>query len=96
MSYLPSSMAEATQRQASTLSTYFLTRIVIAVLLTGMDLLVFLKSALEGLRNSYHMPLLHSLIMAALVGIALSLARVWYKTLRYRRPSKPNSRNPFL
>jgi hypothetical protein len=96
MSSLPSSMAEATQRRASTLPTYFLTRIVIALLLTGVDILVFLKSALEGLRNSIHMPLLHWLIVAALVGIALSLARVWYKTLRYRRPSKLNSINPFL
>lgn len=96
MSSLPSSMAEATQRRASTLPTYFLTRIVIAVLLPGMDLFVFLKSALEGLRNSIHMPLLHTLILAALIGIVLSLARVWYKALRYRHPSKPNSLNPFL
>jgi hypothetical protein len=96
MSSLPSSVAEATHRRASTLSTYFLTRIAIAVLLTGMDIFVFLKSAIEGLRNSIGMPILHWLIAGAVVGLALSLANFWYKTLRYRRPSKPNSRNPFL
>jgi hypothetical protein len=95
MSTLPP-LAEATKRRASTLPTYFLTRIVIAVLLTGMDVFVFLKSAVEGLRNSIGMPVLHWLIVGAVVGIALSLANVWYKTLRYRQPSKPNSRNPFL
>ena len=42
------------------------------------------------------MPLLHWLIVGAVVGIALSLANVWYKTLRYRQPNKPNSCNPFL
>jgi hypothetical protein len=96
MSSLPSSPAEATQSRASTLFTYFLTRLVIAVMLTGMDVFVFLKSAVEGLRNSIGMPLLHWLIVGAVVGIALSLANVWYKTLRYRQSSKPNSRNPFL
>jgi len=96
MSSLPSPVAEATHRRASTLPTYFLTRIVIAVFLTGMDILVFLKSALEGLRNSISMPFLHWLLILAVLGIAISLAHVWYKTLRYRRPSKPNSHNPFL
>ncbi len=89
-------MAEATPRRASTLFTYFLTRIVLAVTLTGVDIFVFLKSAVEGLRNSIGMPLLHWLIVAAVVGIALTLANVWYKTLRYRQPNKLNSRNPFL
>jgi hypothetical protein len=96
MSSLPSPVAEATHHRASTLSTYFLTRIVIAVFLTGMDIFVFLKSALEGLRNSISMPALHWLLILAVLGIAVSLAHVWYKTLLYRRPSKPNSHNPFL
>jgi hypothetical protein len=96
MSYLPPSLAEATQSRASTLFTYFLTRLVIAVMLTGMDVFVFLKSAVEGLRNSLTMPVFHWLIVGAMVGTALSLANVWYKTLRYRQPSKPQSRNPFL
>jgi hypothetical protein len=96
MSSLPSSPAEATHDRASTLFTYFLTRLVIAVTLTGIDVFVFLNSAVDGLRNSISMPLLHWLIVGAVVGIALSLANVWYKTLRYRQPNKPNSRNPFL
>ena len=96
MSSLPSSPAEATQNRASTLFTYFLTRLVIAVVLTGMDIFVFLKSAVEGFRNSLTMPVFHWLIVGAVVGIALSLANVWYKTRRYRQPSKPQSRNPFL
>ena len=96
MSSLPSSPADATQDRASTLFTYFLTRLAITFTLTGIDVFVFLKSAVEGLRNSIGMPLLHWLIVGAVVGIALSLANVWYTTLRYRQPSKPNSRNPFL
>jgi hypothetical protein len=96
MSSLPSSPAKATQTRASSLFTYFLTRIVIALMLTGIDIFVLLKSAVEGLRNSIGMSKLHWLIVGAAVGIALSLANVWYKTLRYRQPSKPNSRNPFL
>jgi hypothetical protein len=54
-----------------------------------MDTFVFVKSALEGLRNSIGMPSLHWLLILAVLGIALSLAHVWYKTLRYRRPTKP-------
>lgn len=96
MSSLPSPVAEVTHRRTSTLPTYFLTRIVIAIFLTGMDALVFVKSALEGLRNSISMPILHWLLILAVLGIALSLAHVWYKTLRFRRPTKPNSHNPFL
>jgi hypothetical protein len=96
MSSLLSPVSEATHHRASTLPTYFITRIVIAVFLTGMDIFVFLKSALEGLRNSIRTPALHWLLILAVLGIAVSLAHVWYKTLRYRRPSKPNSHNPFL
>jgi len=95
MSTLPS-VTEATTRRASSFPTYFATRIVLALLLTGFDALVFMKSALAGLRNSLGMPILHWLLIAALAGIALSLANVWYKTLRYRQPSRHNSRNPFL
>ncbi len=95
MSTLPS-MTEATARRASSSPTYFATRVVIALLLTGFDALVFVKSALNGLRNSIGMPILHWLLIAAVAGIALSLASVWYKALRYRRPTQPNSRNPFL
>ena len=96
MSTLSSSVTEVAPRPASSFPTYFASRIVIALLLTGFDALVFLKSALVGLRNSTGMPILHWILIVAVVGIALSLANVWYKTLRYRQPSKPNSRNPFL
>jgi len=96
MPTLPPPTAEATPARASTLPTYFLSRLVIAVFLTGLDVLVFLKSALEGLRNSIRMPFLHWLLIVAIVAVALSLANVWYKTLRYRQAAKPNSRNPFL
>ncbi len=92
MSTVPSSVTEATTRRASSFPTYFASRVV----LTGFDALVFVKSALAGLRNSLGMPLLHWLLIAAVGGIALSLANVWYKTLRYRQPSRPNTRNPFL
>ncbi len=90
------SMTEVTPRRASTFPTYLATRIALALVLTGFDALVFVKSALTGLRNSLSMPILHWALIAAVVGIALSLANVWYKTLRYRQPSCPNSRNPFL
>ena len=96
MSSLPSSMAEATPRRASDVSTYFLTRIILAISLTGMDVFVVLKSAVEGLRDSDGMPMLHGLLVLAVVGVVLSLAVVWSKTLRYRQPSRPNSTNPFL
>lgn len=96
MPILPSSMTEATTRRASSFPTYFATRIVLALLLTGFDVLVFVKSALASLRNTFDMPILHWLLIAAVAGIALSLANVWYKTLLYRQPSRPNSRNPFL
>lgn len=96
MSSLPSPVAEATHRRASTLPTYFASRLVLVLCLTGADVLVFLRSALAGLRNSIGMPVLHWLLIAAVLGIALSLAHVWYKTLRYRQPHKPNSHNPFL
>jgi hypothetical protein len=89
-------MTEATTRRASSFPTYFATRIVLALLLTGFDALVFVKSALAGLRNSLGMPILHWLLIAAVAGIALSLANVWYKALRYRQPSRLNTRNPFL
>lgn len=68
----------------------------LALLLTGFDALVFVKSALDALRNSVGMPILHWLLIAAVAGIALSLANVWYKTLRYRQSTQSNSRNPFL
>jgi len=58
MSTLPS-VTEATTRRASSFPTYFATRIVLALLLTGFDVLVFMKSALTGLRNSLGMPILH-------------------------------------
>ena len=96
MSALPSSMAEDTSRRASSFPTYFATRIILALLLAGFDALVFLKSPLDGLRNSTDMPVLHWLLIAAVAGIALSLANVWYKTRRYRQPTQPNFRNPFL
>lgn len=96
MSSLPSPVAEAKHRRVSALPTYFLTRIVIAVFLTGMDILAFLRSALEGLRNGTGMPVFHWLLVLAVLGIAVSPANVWYKTLRYRWPTKPNSNNPFL
>lgn len=95
MSPLPST-TEATTRRASSFPTYFATRIVLALLLTGFDALVLVKSAFTGLRNSLGMPALHWLLIAAAAGIALSLANVWYKTLRYLQPPSPNSRNPFL
>lgn len=95
MSTLPS-MTEATTRRASSFPTYFVSRVVVALLLTGFDGLVLVKSALAGLRNSIGMPFLHWTLMAAVAGIALSLANVWYKTLRYRQSPKPNSRSPFL
>jgi len=87
-------MEENTPRRAS-FTTYFTSRVVIAILLTGFDGFVFLKSAAEEIRNSLGMPVLHWLLIAAVIGIALSLANVWYKTLRYRHSSKPGSRNPF-
>jgi hypothetical protein len=96
MSHVQSPAAEVTHRRASSLSTYFVTRIVIAILLTGMDSLVFLKSALACLRNSVGSPVLHWLLIAALAGIVLTLVNVWVKTLRYHQPTQPNSRNPFL
>ncbi|MBN9617599.1 MAG: hypothetical protein BGO25_10445 [Acidobacteriales bacterium 59-55] len=95
MSTLPSFTEEDTTRRASSFSTYFVSRVVIAILLTGFDGFVFLKSAAEEIRNSLGMPLLHWLLIAAVIGIALSLANVWYKTLRYRHSSKPGSWNPF-
>ncbi len=96
MSTLSSSVTEVTPRPATSFPTYFTSRIVIALLLTGFDALVFLKSALAGLRNSTSMPILHRMLIVAVAGMALSLANVWYKTPRYRQPPKPNSRNPFL
>jgi hypothetical protein len=87
---------EAPSRRASSLTTYFVLRVAIAVLLTGADVLVFLKSSLEGLRNSTGTPVLHWLLIAGLVIVVLTLLDVWSKTLRHRRPSKPNSSNPFL
>jgi len=96
MSSLPSSVTEDTRRRASNLATYFFSRLILAVMLTGLDTFVLLKSALEGLRNSINSPVLHWLLIAAVIVIALSLAHVWYKTLRYRKPTNPNSRNPFL
>jgi hypothetical protein len=95
MSSLPS-VTETTPRPASTLPTYFVSRLVIALCLTGGDVLVFLKSAITGFRNSIGLPVLHWLLIAAVIGIALTLANVWYKTLRCRHPTQPNSRNPFL
>lgn len=95
MSTLPSSMEENTSRRASSFPTYFISRIVIALLLTGFDGFVFLKSAVDGLRHVLDMPVLHWLLVAVVIGMALSLANVWYKTLRYRRPSKSGSWNPF-
>lgn len=95
MSTLPPA-TEVTPRRASSLPTYFASRIVLALILTGFDALVFVKSALAGLRDSLGTPFLHWALVIAIVGIALSLANVWYKTLRYRRPSRPNSHNPFL
>jgi hypothetical protein len=70
MSTLPS-VTEATTRRPSSFPTYFATRIVLALLLTGFDALVFLKSALVGLRDSLGMPLLHWLLIVAVAGIAL-------------------------
>lgn len=96
MSTLPSSMTKATTRRASSFPTYFASRIVLALVLTGFDALVFLKFALAGLRNSLRMPLVHWALIVAVAGIALSLAKVWYKALRYRQPTQPNTRNPFL
>ncbi|MDE3103869.1 MAG: hypothetical protein KGK08_01725 [Acidobacteriota bacterium] len=96
MSTLPSSVPEAESGRVSSFPTYFASRIVIALFLTGFDIFVFLKSALEGLHNSLGMPVLRCLLIAAVAGIALSLANVWYKTLRYRNPTKTSSRNPFL
>ncbi len=96
MSTLPSHIAEVAPRRASTLLTFFILRIIIAVLLTGLDGLVFSRSILDGLRNSTDLPLLHMLLIAAVPLIAITLAIVWYKTLRYRQPSEPNSHNPFL
>lgn len=96
MATLPSHAVETSRRHAPTLTTYFLTRIALAILLTGIDILVFLKSATEGLRNSLEMPLTHFLLVVALFGIGLSLAVIWYKTLRYRQPPQPNTLNPFL
>lgn len=96
MSTLPSSMTKAKPRSASSLPTYFASRIVFALLLTGFDALVFLKSALAGLRNSLGIPLVHWALIVAVAGIALSLANAWYKALRYRQPTQPNTRNPFL
>jgi hypothetical protein len=61
-----------------------------------MDALVFLKSALAGLRNSIGMPVLHWLLLVALVGIGLTLVNVWVRALRSRQPTKSNSHNPFL
>jgi hypothetical protein len=95
MSTFPSFTEEDTPRRASSFPSYFASRVVIAILLTGFDVFVFLKSAVEGLRNSFSTPVLHWPLIAAVIGIALSLANVWYKTLRYRRPSKPGSWNPF-
>lgn len=94
MSTLPSSMTEATTRRASSFPTYFASRIALAFLLTGFDVLVLAKSALAGLRDSLDMPFLHSVLVIAIVGIALTLANVWYKAFRYRQPSKPGSHNP--
>jgi uncharacterized integral membrane protein len=96
MFHVQSPAAEVTHRRASTLSTYFVSRIVIAILLTGMDVLVVLKSALACLRNSIGMPVLHWLLLAALAGIGLTLVNVWVRALRYRQPTKSNSHNPFL
>lgn len=95
MSTLPSFTEEDTPRRASSFPSYFASRVVIAILLTGFDAFAFLKSAAEEIRNSLGMPVLHWLLIAAVIGIALSLANVWYKTLRYRQPSKPGSWNPF-
>lgn len=95
MPTLPSFTEEATRRRASSFPSYFASRVLIAVLLTGFDVFVCLKSAVERLRNSLSMPVLHWLLIAAVIGIALSLANVWYKTLRYRHSSKPGSWNPF-
>jgi hypothetical protein len=88
-------MEENTPRRASSFPSYFASRVVIAILLTGFDGFVFLKSAAEELRNSLGMPVLHWLLIVAVIGIALSLANVWYKTLRYRHSSKYGSWNPF-
>jgi hypothetical protein len=69
MSTLPSSVTEATHRRASSLPTYFASRIVLALLLTGFDALVFVKSALGALRNSVGMPILHWLLIAAVPAV---------------------------
>ena len=91
---LPSAM-EASPRRASTLFTYLASRVVIVTLLTGADTFVFLKSAVQGLRNSIGRPAFHWLLIAALAVIVVTLGTVWYTTVCYRRPSN-NSNNPFL
>lgn len=96
MSTHPTSVTDATPRHANSFPTYFASRIAIALLLTGLDALVILKSALVGIRSSIGMPIVHGILIIAVVGIVLSASDVWYKTLRYRQPSNPTRRNPFL
>lgn len=96
MSTLPSSVTDATSRPARSFPTYFASRIAIALLVTGLDALVILKSALAGVRNSMGMPIRHWTLIIAVFVITFSLAKVWYRTLRYRQPSEPNRRNPLL